>query len=85
MSVSITTAKFTDGNMWLNLSDGRILGVPLGYFPLLQNASPDALTRFELSPRGIHWDELDEDLSLQGLLSSQPFTNIRLGSGKKTQ
>ena len=68
MGVSITAAEFNDGRMWLQLSDGRILGVPLACFPVLENATPEQLAGFELSPRGIHWDELDEDLSLEGLL-----------------
>ena len=63
--------------MWLQLSDGRALGVPLTYFPALQNASAEQLASFELSPRGIHWSELNEDLSLQGLLSLQPLRPIR--------
>ncbi|UQY46391.1 DUF2442 domain-containing protein [Mixta hanseatica] len=77
MSVSIKSAKFDPYNMWLQLSDGRVLGVPLTYFPALQNASAEQLASFELSPRGIHWSELNEDLSLQGLLSLQPLTPIR--------
>lgn len=77
MGVSITAAEFNGGRMWLQLSDGRALGVPLTYFPALQNASAEQLASFELSPRGIHWSELNEDLSLQGLLSLQPLTPIR--------
>jgi len=77
MGVSITAAEFNGGRMWLQLSDGRALGVPLMYFPALQNASAEQLASFELSPRGIHWSELNEDLSLQGLLSLQPLTLIR--------
>lgn len=77
MGVSITAAEFNGGRMWLQLSDGRALGVPLMYFPALQNASAEQLASFELSPRGIHWSELNEDLSLQGLLSLQPLMLIR--------
>ena len=70
MNVSITRAKFDEKHMWLTLSDGRMLGVPLALFPLLQRATPLQLSDYDLSPRGIHWDELNEDLSLDGLLSS---------------
>ena len=73
MNVSITRAKFDEKHMWLTLSDGRMLGVPLALFPLLQRATPLQLSDYDLSPRGIHWDELNEDLSLDGLLSPVPL------------
>lgn len=37
----------------------------------LLNVSPEQRTEFELTPRGIHWDDLDEDISIQGLLAGQ--------------
>jgi len=83
MSVSITAASFHDGGMWLQLSDGRILGVPLAYFPALKNAGAEQLEKFELSPFGIHWDELDENLSLDGLLITRPLQRVRPRSVKK--
>lgn len=59
--------------MWLTLSDGRMLGVHLTLFPILQRATPQQLSDYELSPRGIHWDDLNEDLTLEGLLSPAPL------------
>ena len=83
MRVSITAAEFNGGRMWLQLSDGRALGVPLTYFPALQNASSEQLASFELSPRGIHWDALNEDLSLERLLVAQNLQNVRSCFAKK--
>ena len=83
MDVFITTARFSDGTMWLQLSDGRTLGVPVAFFPVLESATPEQRARFELSPRGIHWNELDEDLSLEGLLVTRPFQPVRARSVKK--
>nr|WP_235844408.1 DUF2442 domain-containing protein [Crenobacter intestini] len=57
--------------MWVELSDGRTLGVPLAWFPRLLAASSEQLANFELSTHGIHWDELDEDLSIEGLLAGR--------------
>ena len=71
MHVSIKAAGFHDGGMWLQLSDARVLGVPLASFPRLRDAGAAQLADYELSPRGIHWDALDEDLSLAGLLSAE--------------
>ncbi len=65
-----TRVWFSEESLWLLLQDGRQLSVPLAYFPRLAKASPEQRQRFELSGggTGIHWDELDEDLSVAGLL-----------------
>jgi len=83
MSVSIKAAEFNGGKIWLQLSDGRTLGVPLAYFPALERATPEQRAGFELSPRGIHWDELDEDLSLEGFLVTRPLQTVRPRFAKK--
>ena len=70
MSISAKNVRFDDNSMWVDLSDGRTLGVPLAWFPKLLAAKPEQLANYELSPRGIHWDDLDEDLSVDGLLVS---------------
>ena len=55
--------------MWVELSDGRTLGVPLAWFPRLLHATPEQRDLVEISVRGLHWDALDEDISIAGLLS----------------
>ena len=57
-------------NLWLLLSDGRQLSVPLMFFPRLQDAKKEMLDDYELSGNGIgiHWDNLDEDLYVPNLL-----------------
>ncbi|MBN2144930.1 MAG: DUF2442 domain-containing protein [Candidatus Aureabacteria bacterium] len=62
--------SFDKDNMWVFLADGRQLAVPLSYFPRLLNATPAQRKKFELSGggTGIHWDEIDEDISVPGLL-----------------
>ncbi len=64
-------------NMWLQLSDGRTLSVPLSYFPSLAGATAEQLAMFELSPCGINWDGLNEDLSLENLLVTQKLQQVR--------
>ncbi len=61
---------FDSNNMWVELTDGRKLGVPLVYFPRLLHATPAQLNNYEISGGGIglHWDEIDEDISVKGLL-----------------
>ncbi|WP_440862511.1 DUF2442 domain-containing protein [Symbiopectobacterium purcellii] len=71
MSVSPKAVRFDEYNMWVTLSDARTLGVPLAWLPKLMHASPEQRERFELSARGIHWDELDEDISVDGLIAGR--------------
>jgi len=60
----------TDANLIVDLVDGRTISVPLVWFPRLSEASPSQLQNWELlgDGEGIHWPELDEDLSVAGLL-----------------
>jgi hypothetical protein len=61
---------FDADNLWVNLADGRQLAVPLAYFPRLLAATPEQREQFEISGggTGLHWDDLDEDISVAGLL-----------------
>ena len=62
--------KFDADTMWVELTDGRQLGVPLAYFPRLLHASHAEREKFIISGggTGLHWDDLDEDISVAGLL-----------------
>ena len=57
--------------MWVDLTDGRTLGVPLAWFPRLLNATAAQRARVELSRSGLHWEELDEDISIAGLIAGR--------------
>lgn len=61
---------FDPDTMWVDLSDGRQLGVPLAYFPRLLKASHEEREKYVISGGGIglHWDDLDEDISVSSLL-----------------
>ncbi|MBN2092172.1 DUF2442 domain-containing protein [candidate division KSB1 bacterium] len=69
-SVRATRIWFDDHNLWTELADGRQLGVPLAYFPRLLNATKEQRQKYEISGggTGLHWDEIDEDVSVEGLL-----------------
>jgi Protein of unknown function (DUF2442) len=71
MTISPIAVHFDDQTMWVDLSDGRTLGVPLAWFPRLLQASSAARQRVELSRIGLHWEELDEDISIAGLLAGR--------------
>jgi Protein of unknown function (DUF2442) len=65
------SVSFDDESFVVVLSDERKISVPLRWFPRLQRASPKQRKRFELSNTGIHWEELDEDISIAGLLGGK--------------
>lgn len=69
--VLITEVSFEDGVLRVFLSDGREIRVPLEWFPKLRDGSPEQRQNWRLIGKGvgIHWPELDEDISLEGLLS----------------
>ena len=72
-----TKIWFDEENLWVALTDGRQLSIPLVYFPRLLQATPEQRNRYELSGggTGIHWEEIDEDLSVPGLiLGNKDFT-----------
>ena len=64
------TVSFDASTMWVDFVDGRKLGVPLAYFPRLLNATPLQREHYEISGggSGLHWDEVDEDISVENLL-----------------
>lgn len=69
MTPSAAAVRFDERTMWVDLADGRTLGVPLAWFPRLLHATPAARERVELSRLGLHWEQLGEDISVAGLLA----------------
>ena len=65
------TVKFEDEMLHVFLTDGRIISVPLIWFPLLHEATPEQRAHYEIGGGGVslHWPEIDEDLSVAGLLA----------------
>ena len=65
------SVSFDDAMLHVRLTDGRILSVPLAWFPTLSQATSEQLARCEIGGDGIglHWEELDEDLSIAGLMA----------------
>ncbi|SPJ25102.1 DUF2442 domain-containing protein [Palleronia abyssalis] len=79
MNISVEGVRFDDDSMWVALSDGRTLGVPLAWFPRLLSASPAERQSVEIGPFGLHWDALDEDISVEGLLAGQGDRTVPRG------
>ena len=70
--------RCTEDELVLKLTDGRGLSVPLAWFPRLARASAAQRESFELlgDGEGIHWPEIDEDISVAGLLAGNPSVEI---------
>ena len=73
MSISAKKLSFDEYTMWVELNDGRTLGIPLAWFPRLLHATMEQREdyRISYSGNGLHWDDLDEDISVQGLLEGR--------------
>ena len=65
---------FTEETISVDLMDGRIITVPLIWYPRLFHATPDQREKWKVCGGGcgIHWEEIDEDLSTEGMLRGAP-------------
>jgi hypothetical protein len=71
MSTSAKKVRFDDCTMWVDLSDGRTLGVPLAWFPRLLHATAEQRAACDIGHYGLHWESIDEDISITGLLAGR--------------
>lgn len=64
--MKVSKIWFENEKIGITTDDGREASMPLEWFPELANATQEQRYNYELSPLGIHWEELDEDLSFEG-------------------
>lgn len=69
--VRATSVRFDDDQMWVELDDARTLGIPLAWFPRLFHATPQQREAVTISATGLHWEAIDEDISIAGLLAGR--------------
>ena len=77
IEIQITQAQnvsVTDDELIVTLSDGRTISVPLAWYPRLWHGTPAERNNWRLIGKGdgIHWEDLDEDISVEGLLLGRP-------------
>lgn len=79
----VRNVRFSEDSILVDLEDGRVISAPLVFYPRLLAASPHQLENWEISAGGygIHWPDLDEDLSTEGLLRGAPAPHGRLPVG----
>ncbi len=73
MSTSAKALSFDPYTMWVELTDGRTIGIPLVWFPRLLHATPEQRERYRIGygGEGLHWEDIDEDISVAGLLAGR--------------
>jgi hypothetical protein len=67
----VKSIAFTANELVVTLADGRKISTPLTWYPRLAGASAAARAKYEIMPMGIHWPDLDEDLSVAGMLAGK--------------
>ena len=85
---TVKSAQFVGGRMVIRLTSGVEISFPVADNPRLSKGTPEQLSKIEASPFGLHWPELDEDLSFQGLLEGdfgQRTSQCRYARMKATQ
>lgn len=77
----------TDDTLSVDLEDGRTVSVPIGWYPRLAHGSTDERSRFQISGAGygIHWPDLDEDISVEGLLTGRRSSESLTSFGRWLQ
>jgi hypothetical protein len=75
-----TGVRISDDALSVELSDGRSVSVPLAWYPRLLHGRPDEREKWRLIGfgKGIHWDDLDEDISVENLLAGRPSGESQL-------
>jgi hypothetical protein len=63
--------EFTATELVVTLVDGRRIATPLDWYPRLKRASAQQRAHYEIMPMGIHWPDVDEDLSIAGMLKGR--------------
>ena len=73
-TLAIQTLDITDDTLSVDLSDGRTISVPLAWYPRLLHGSTEERNdyRFIAGSSGIHWNQLDEDISIKNLILGEP-------------
>jgi hypothetical protein len=76
----------TDTELVVTLSDGRKLSVPIAWYPRLANATPEQRKNWQILGPGVgfHWPDVDEDLSVEGMLLGTPAPGVNPRPRKET-
>ena len=68
---SVESVFSDDSMIALRFVDGRVLVIPTGWFPSLASATADELKHYTITPFGVHWPTLNEDISVEGVIAGR--------------
>jgi hypothetical protein len=73
-SLRATAAQVSADSLCVELADGRSICVPIAWYPRLVHGTPEERNRFRFigGGEGIHWPDLDEDISIEGIVAGRP-------------
>lgn len=74
--IKVNKIWITDGEIWIRCEDGRVASERLADYPRLKDAPPVQIGKYTTDAFGIHWPELDEDLSFEGFFKEKPKTRL---------
>lgn len=79
---AVRDVRFSEDSLSVDLLDGRTITVPLVWYPRLLHARPEQRANWEIvgAGYGIHWPDIDEDLSSEGLLRGVPGPHVTVGA-----
>jgi Protein of unknown function (DUF2442) len=79
----VKNVRLTEETISVDLMDGRTITVPLSWYPRLLNATPEQRGKWEIcgGDYGIHWEDIDEDLSTEGMLRGSPAPRVVVANG----
>ncbi|HEX8664526.1 MAG TPA: DUF2442 domain-containing protein [Beijerinckiaceae bacterium] len=79
MRLTVRDVWFDETRLFVEISDGRVLGTPIRWYPRLASATPEQRGNWRIcgAGEGIHWPDVDEDLSLEGMLAGRAAPGIQ--------
>lgn len=85
--VAVQHVAVTEDSLMVDLVDGRTISVPLAWYPRLLHGQPEERNNWRLigQGEGIHWPDLDEDISAENILCGQPSAESQRSLGRWLQ
>lgn len=79
MRLTVRHVWFDGARLFVEISDGRILGTPIRWYPRLASATPEERRNWQIcgAGEGVHWPDVDEDLSLEGMLAGRAAPGVK--------
>ena len=81
----ISKVHFAQDRLGFELKDGRLISVPLAFYPTLQRANEVERLNYEIYPFSVHWPDLDCDIGIEGMLSGAKELPVYVGRSDESR